>query len=306
MSNEKLTENNLIIEEADQYKNGGNIVWDAEDRRLAKNNLTIEEANQYKNGGNIVWDAEDRGLFKKAQYNLEYRFIRWSYWFEKPLIKCHEAILLTLGFDPESTYYHERMWTLEFTPEDRVALEDRVENFKMLIGKGRLFESEKEGDLNVLVKLSDVAQYLDDRKISLPPDLKAYIASKEDRCYQLQQQIEQLQIQLAQAKELIKKMKVDQSEIIPIDGLTGLAKRNKLAQDRQGMARIIASYLWGLDDHTSTLPIKMAEIIRKEMLNYCEKDEMPKTDEQIKKWVTEVVPEHLKNKKGRPSIKSKT
>ena len=50
----------------------------------------------------------------------------------------------------------------------------------------------------------------------------------------------------------------------------------------------------------------MAEIIRKEMLNYCEKDEMPKTDEQIKKWVTEVVPEHLKNKKGRPSIKSKT
>jgi len=278
MSNEKLTENNLIIKEADQYKNGGNIVWDAEDRRLAK----------------------------KDQYNSKYRFIRWNYWFEKPFIKCHEAILLTLGFDPESTYYPERRWAIEFNPEHRIALDERVENFEMLIGKGRLFESEKEGDLNVLVKLSDVAQYLDDRKISLPPELKAYIASKEDRCYQLQQQIEQLQIQLAQAKELIKKMKVDQSEIIPIDGLTGLAKRNKLAQDRQGMARIIASYLWGLDDHTSTLPIKMAEIIRKEMLNYCEKDEMPKTDEQIKKWVTEVVPDHLKNKKGRPSIKSKT
>lgn len=274
MSNEKLTENNLIIEEADQYKNGGNIVWDAEDRRLAK----------------------------KDQYNSKYRFIRWNYWFEKPFIKCHEAILLTLGFDPESTYYPERRWATEFNPEHRIALDERVENFKMLIGKGRLFESEKEGDLNVLVKLSDVAQYLDDRKISLPPELKAYIASKEDRCYQLQQQIEQLQIQLAQAKELIKTMKADQSEGIPIDGLTGLAKRNQLAQDRQGMARIIATSFW--TDNRNILISDMANKVYAVMVDYC-KEQLPQQPETIKNWIRPVAPKEAQ-RRGRQPKKSST
>ena len=251
--------------------------------KLTKNNLTIEEANQYKNGGNIVWDAEDRGLFKKAQYNLEYRFIRWSYWFEKPLIKCHEAILLTLGFDPESTYYHERMWTLEFTPEDRVALENRVENFKMLIGKGRLFESEKEGDLNVLVKLSDVAQYLDDRKISLPPELKVYITSKEDRCYQLQQQIEQLQTQLAQAQELIKQLKINKKDE-KLEIQTTHAESKLGTREENNIIRVLA-VLADMEKKIDLLKPYEAHGILLNKAELLGVDKFP-SSESIKKWFT--------------------
>ena len=135
---------------------------------------------QYKNGGNLVIDDEDRTLFKNHTYQTKFKSIIWSYWIEKPKVKCYEAVLLTLGLNPEKIDYPSRVWATQLNSDDRNALDERIDNFKMLIGKGKLFESDVEEDLGVEVKLKKVAEYLKKRNATMPTELIQLVSKNEN------------------------------------------------------------------------------------------------------------------------------
>jgi hypothetical protein len=89
-----------------------------------------------------------------------------------------------------------------------------------------------------------------------------------------------------------------------INPLNGLARRNHLAKDRNGMARVIASYLWQQDKHKNKLPKDIALLVQKEMMNYCNDNEIPKTIVAMKKIISPIVPNHVRDLIGRPPNKS--
>lgn len=125
---------------------------------------------------------------------------------------------------------------------------------------------------------------------------------------QYQKQRDELLIEVEKLRTENDELKKKNAELLgiddEIDSLTGLAKNNQLAQDRNGMARVIASYLWQQDKHKDKLPKDIAELVQKEMKNYCADNEIPKTIATMKKIIGPIVPENVRNLKGRPSSKS--
>lgn len=117
----------------------------------------------------------------------------------------------------------------------------------------------------------------------------------------LQNENENLKAELIQAQKRIKQLEserlIEQVEInnIPSE-LKGLKRRNQLAQDRQGMARIIALSLWEKDKNI--LISKMADKVYIKMVDYC-KDDLPGTSSTLKDWIRPVATEEAQ-KKGRP------
>lgn len=119
-----------------------------------------------------------------------------------------------------------------------------------------------------------------------------------------QNENENLKAELIQAQKRIKQLEserlIEQVEInnIPSE-LKGLKRRNQLAQDRQGMARIIAISLWNEDKNI--LISDMAEKVYRAMIPYC-RDELPQLSETLKGWIRPIATVEAQ-KKGRPKSK---
>lgn len=114
---------------------------------------------------------------------------------------------------------------------------------------------------------------------------------------------EQLKLELAKANEQIKQLEaIQQIEPLEQNELSGLAKRNQLAQDRQGMARIIATSFW--EDDQNILISDMANKVYAAMVDYC-KEQLPQQPETIKNWIRPVAPKEAQ-RRGRQPKKSST
>lgn len=214
--------------------------------------LEIDKSEQYKNGGHIIIDDEDKKLAYEDNYRRKFKSIRWSYWFEKPTIACHEAVLLSLGLDPEIIYYPQRKWATELKGSDRHALEERILNFEQLIGKGKLFESSTEGDLKTPVSLKKLAKYLHKRKAKIPQQLFEYINknieinSQSAAPYTVEQYGELLR-ENEQLKEKIKKLESLNSSSIPAEVETNNLLNlifDDTAQDRYAPDLALSIKLW--------------------------------------------------------------
>ncbi|MDH0032088.1 MULTISPECIES: hypothetical protein [unclassified Acinetobacter] len=120
---------------------------------------------------------------------------------------------------------------------------------------------------------------------------------------ELSEKIEQLEKAYQELKSI---QSINRSNLDIPDDLKGLELKNQLAKDRNGMARIIAKHLWSLPEHQQTLPKDMVKHVTGRMEHFCKEDEIPKDITSMKKIIALVVPEHLKNKKGRPPKKSIT
>lgn len=98
------------------------------------------------------------------------------------------------------------------------------------------------------------------------------------------------------ARQEIRKLKMEilQQEVLLEQEISGLSRFNQLNKDRAGMAKIIALYFWGEPEHRDTDPIKMAEIVRREMKNYCNDIDIPKTDEALKRIISSIAPENVR------------
>ncbi|MDO7187301.1 hypothetical protein Q5M51_11880 [Acinetobacter baumannii] len=105
-----------------------------------------------------------------------------------------------------------------------------------------------------------------------------------------------LDADLKLARQEIRKLKIEiiEQAVLLEQDLTGLSRFNQLNKDRAGMAKIIALYFWGEPEHKDTDPIKMAEIVRREMKNYCNDRDLPKTDEALKRIISCVAPENVR------------
>ncbi len=90
------------------------------------------------------------------------------------------------------------------------------------------------------------------------------------------------------------KMEISQQTVLLEQEITGLSRFNQLNKDRAGMAKIMALYLWSEPEHADTDPIKMAELVRREMKNYCNDSDIPKTDEALKRIISSVAPENVR------------
>lgn len=112
----------------------------------------------------------------------------------------------------------------------------------------------------------------------------------------MQNSLERLKIENQQLTNEIEKLNNLDTLDNTVEKLTGLAKRNQAAQDRQGMARIIAMSLWE-QDRNIRIGV-MADKVYKEMLDYC-KEDLPELTESIKAWIRPVATEEAQ-KKGRP------
>lgn len=105
-----------------------------------------------------------------------------------------------------------------------------------------------------------------------------------------------LDADLKLARQEIRKLKIEiiEQTVLLEQDLTGLSRFNQLNKDRAGMAKIIALYFWGEPEHKDTDPIKMAKIVRREMKNYCNDRDLPKTDEALKRIISCVAPENVR------------
>ncbi|ENZ9378187.1 TPA: hypothetical protein ACGIJT_002777 [Acinetobacter baumannii] len=84
--------------------------------------------------------------------------------------------------------------------------------------------------------------------------------------------------------------------------LSGLQRKNQFNKDKQGMMRIIAKYLYSLEQNSDLKPIDIAKKVYQEMLNYVDKEDLPQNLETIKRYISDEIPS--KNKKpGRPKTK---
>ncbi|WP_151710965.1 hypothetical protein [Acinetobacter brisouii] len=213
--------------------------------------LEIDKSEQYKNGGHIIIDDEDKKLAYEDNYRRKFQSIRWSYWFEKPTIACHEAVLLSLGLDPEIIYYPQRKWATELKSSDRHALEERILNFEQLIGKGKLFESNTEGDLKTPVSLKKLAKYLHKRKAKIPQQLMEYInknieINNQSAAPFTVEQYHELLRENEQLKEKIKKLESLNSSIpaeAKVNNLLNLIF-DDTAQDRYAPDLALSIKLW--------------------------------------------------------------
>lgn len=118
----------------------------------------------------------------------------------------------------------------------------------------------------------------------------------------LRKEIESLKSQLLNKDQKIKELEqlnlnADSDLLdLSVGQLTGLTKRNQLAQDRQGMARIIALSFWEKDQNI--LIGDMADRVYRTMIDYC-KDDLPQLTDTLKSWIRPVATEEAQ-KKGRP------
>lgn len=126
----------------------------------------------------------------------------------------------------------------------------------------------------------------------------------------LREENEQLKAELAEKEQKIKELEQinlnEDLSNIPAGQLIGLTKINQLAKDRHGMARIIAAHLWQEEKHKDKLPKDIAGLVRKEMSNYCNDEDIPKTIEAMKRIINVVAPSQVRDKRGRPPNKSTT
>ena len=214
--------------------------------------LKVDQSNQYKNGGHIILDDEDKELASQDNYRSKFKFIRWSYWFEKPMIACHDAVLLSLGLDPENIDYTNRKWATDLKSNDRIELDERILNFKQLIGPEKLFVSDVDGDLKTLVSLKKVAKYLYKRKCDMPQQLLEFInKSVETDNHQTTtpytvELYDSLLHENEQLKEKIKKLESLSLPIpaeVEIDNLLGLIF-DKTASHRYAPDLVYAIQLW--------------------------------------------------------------
>ena len=118
----------------------------------------------------------------------------------------------------------------------------------------------------------------------------------------LTEENENLKSQLMQSQEQITKLKTIQKTSDIPEELKGLKRINQLAQDRQGMARIIALSLW--EEDKNILISEMADKVYIKMVDYC-KDDLPETSNAVKKWIRPVATGESQ-KRGRPPNKSDT
>ncbi|MCJ8146628.1 hypothetical protein MKI79_06890 [Acinetobacter sp. A3.8] len=111
----------------------------------------------------------------------------------------------------------------------------------------------------------------------------------------LNTEITQLKDQLAQAQQLIQELEA-MSNIQDSDSdaqITGIYRRNLLAKDRQGMARIIALNLW--NDDQNILIGDMANRVYAIMVDFC-KDDLPQETSSLKTWLRPIAPPESQRK----------
>lgn len=116
----------------------------------------------------------------------------------------------------------------------------------------------------------------------------------------LKKENEYLKSELMQSLEQITKLETVQKISDVPDELIGLKRRNQLAQDRQGMARIIALSFWEKDQ--SILIGEMADKVYRTMIDYC-KDDLPQLTDTLKTWIRPIATKEAQ-KKGRPKSSS--
>ena len=117
--------------------------------------------------------------------------------------------------------------------------------------------------------------------------LSKVVADKDKTIKELQELINQLESE----------QPTEQVEDALIGELTGLTRRNQLAQDRQGMARIIALSLWNADGNI--LIGDMANKVYAIMVDYC-RDGLPQTPETIKNWIRPIATPQAQQRGRKP------
>ncbi|MDV2438019.1 hypothetical protein QR665_00665 [Acinetobacter gerneri] len=133
-------------------------------------------------------------------------------------------------------------------------------------------------------------------------NLQLDVAIEQATVKELNEEIEKLKTERLEKDQKIKELEqlnLNADSDLPdlsVEQLTGLAKRNQLAQDRQGMARIIALSFWEKDQNI--LIGDMADRVYRTMIDYC-KDDLPQLTDTLKSWIRPVATEEAQ-KKGRP------
>jgi len=118
---------------------------------------------------------------------------------------------------------------------------------------------------------------------------------------QLRQENEDKNKTVVELLERIQELKADQPieqlETTVLDELKGISRKNQLAQDRQGMARIIALSIWKVDE--TILIGDMSNKVYAIMVDYC-RDDLPQTVETIKNWIRPIATPQAQQRGRKP------
>lgn len=240
-------------------------------------------------------------------YQQKYKFIRWNYWIAQYDVAIYEAILLSLNLDPESIYYPERKWATELATSDRLALDERVEIIKTHIGKGKSIDCENKF-LKCRINLKEFSLFLKSTHLPMPHVLESISNNDSNLMLVIDQYENDFRNQLQDLSNFgTPKETTEKSEPQKPQGkstskenakLAGLNARNQHKKDMKTKAQQIATNFWNQDKY-----VRMGEMAKKVfavMVVTYSKDELPKTPETMKKWITTPETPQEARKRGRP------
>ena len=244
---------------------------------------------------------------QNSQY--DYRF----FLFKKPLLSLHEATCIMTGYSPQYVNQCRNDTNFDHNFANYLGVLDylgscvsaqilnysdqydemNTEDFKKFLANDNIFI---DGFNNILSTQKSTnfgqpsAQQFEPNIESLNAEitqLRKVVTDKDKTIKELQELINQLESE----------QPTEQVEDALIGELTGLTRRNQLAQDRQGMARIIALSLWNADGNI--LIGDMANKVYAIMVDYC-RDGLPQTPETIKNWIRPIATPQAQQRGRKP------
>lgn len=225
------------------------------------------------------------------------------YLFKKPLLTFREASCIMTGYNPQYVEQCQNDENFEQVFADYLGAMDYIDS---CIGAQMICYNSMDNRIyaeDFKKFLANDGAFIDGFNDYLKNDLTNHNLDNQNSIIdQLKKQNEQLKAELLEKDQKIKELEqlnLNADSDLPdlsVGQLTGLAKRNQLAQDRQGMARIIALSFWEKDQNI--LIGDMADRVYRTMIDYC-KDDLPQLTDTLKSWIRPVATEEAQ-KKGRP------
>lgn len=264
---------------------------------------------------------ESNQQFEEVAFKPSYDYT--FYLFKKPLLTFHEASCIMTGYDPQLVEQCQNDTSFKQNFSDYLGAKDYIdvctdaqmlcynsmdnriyaEDFKKFLANDGTFINGFNDDLKISTSLALKDNINFQEKIS---DLEFDLIIERATVDKLNKENTKLKTELLEKEQKIKELEqlnLNADSDLPdlsVEQLTGLAKRNQLAQDRQGMARIIALSFWEKDQNI--LIGDMADRVYRTMIDYC-KDDLPQLTDTLKSWIRPVATEEAQ-KKGRPKSSS--
>ncbi|MGQ2385167.1 hypothetical protein [Acinetobacter ursingii] len=266
---------------------------------LASKNIFIEDFNNISTTKPIAEQQPlDKNIIQQKNENLsnhpksqyDYKF----YLLKKPLLTFHEAACIMTGYDPQYVNQCENDTNFKQNFSDYLGAYEYLD--ACIDAKLLPYDSynNKLEAISFKQFLANEQTFIDGFNDNL--SVHEPIGIGQPSMQQTEPNIENLNAEITQLRKLVAEKDVEIEQLktkqsieqlgnqLP-DELTGLSRRNQLAQDRQGMARIIALNLWKSDE--TILIGDMANKVYAVMVDYC-REELPDTSDTIKNWIRPV------------------